>query len=85
MEVKDAQIERMEEENRQWKERNGQLLTKYDCIDLKQLKDQIEDLQIDLKKASEEKEALPQEVRAVTKAVSFDDNLRDILLTRLQG
>ena len=34
------------------------------------LKDEIEDLQIDLKKASEEKEALSKEVEAQTKLVS---------------
>ena len=38
---------------------------------MQQLKDQIEDLQIDLKKAAEEKETLTQQVEEATKAVSL--------------
>ncbi|KAL5524681.1 MLP1_8 [Sanghuangporus sanghuang] len=63
-------IQRLEDESRQWKERNAQLLTKYDRIDpndVQALKDEIEDLQIDLRKAEEEKAAYTAEKDAQTK------------------
>ncbi|KAL5482794.1 MLP1_9 [Sanghuangporus weigelae] len=70
LDAKNAQIQRLEDESRQWKERNAQLLTKYDRIDpndVQALKDEIEDLQIDLRKAEEEKAAYTAEKDAQTK------------------
>ncbi|KAL5512816.1 hypothetical protein ACEPAG_3082 [Sanghuangporus baumii] len=70
LDAKNAQVQRLEDESRQWKERNAQLLTKYDRIDpndVQALKDEIEDLQIDLRKAEEEKAAYTAEKDAQTK------------------
>ncbi|KAI5123451.1 hypothetical protein M0805_008822 [Coniferiporia weirii] len=70
LEEKERQTQRLEDENRQWKERNSQLLTKYDRIDpndVQALKDEIEDLQIDLRKAEEEKAAYTKEAEAQAK------------------
>ncbi|KAL0058021.1 Protein mlp1 [Marasmius tenuissimus] len=47
LEARDAQVKRLEEENRRWQERNHQLLSKYDRTDpaeLQALKDEIEQL-----------------------------------------
>ncbi|KAL5512258.1 hypothetical protein ACEPAG_8345 [Sanghuangporus baumii] len=76
LDAKNAQIQRLENEGRQWKERNAQLLMKYNRIgpnDVQALKDEIEDLQIDLRKAEEEKAAYTTEKDARTKL--FEDTL----------
>ncbi|TDL22268.1 hypothetical protein BD410DRAFT_789007 [Rickenella mellea] len=64
---KDRQLGRLEGENRQWKDRNTELLTKYDRIDphdVQTLRDTIDDLQIDVNKYEHEKQKAAQETES---------------------
>ncbi|KAJ7288015.1 hypothetical protein C8J57DRAFT_504703 [Mycena rebaudengoi] len=80
LESRDAQMKRLEEENRKWQERNTQLLSKYDRIDpadVQSLKDEIERLKTlvaegETTKANQDKAFLEQQEH--TKAV--ENNLR---------
>ncbi|KIK69700.1 hypothetical protein GYMLUDRAFT_519506 [Collybiopsis luxurians FD-317 M1] len=80
LQARDAQIKRLEEENRRWQSRNQQLLTKYDRIDpseLQVLKDEIERLKVEkrdsdetIKKRDDEVVQHKARVEAVEKALA---------------
>ena len=89
LDERERQMRRLEDENKQWKERNSQLLTKarklfftvrvknslfcqYDRIDpsdVQALRDEIEDLQIDVRKYEEAKLANEKELAETSKKV----------------
>ncbi|EIN12937.1 hypothetical protein PUNSTDRAFT_97919 [Punctularia strigosozonata HHB-11173 SS5] len=57
--ARDAQLQRLQEENKKWQERNSQLLTKYDRIDpaeVQSLKEEIEQLKKEKEQAVSEQE-----------------------------
>ncbi|EMD40194.1 hypothetical protein CERSUDRAFT_112402 [Gelatoporia subvermispora B] len=72
LQAKEHQVKRLEEENLKWKERNSQLLTKYDRIDpaeVQSLKDEIELLKVS--KASMEREIDQREEQLKSQAAKI--------------
>ncbi|CCM06215.1 uncharacterized protein FIBRA_08460 [Fibroporia radiculosa] len=82
LEAKDHQIEHLEQESQRWKERNSQLLSKYDRIDpaeVQSLKDEIERLKVqkdELEKAISERDQrlTVQDEKAVSMQRTIDRN-----------
>ncbi|KAF7298841.1 hypothetical protein MIND_00831800 [Mycena indigotica] len=84
LEARDAQIKRMEDENRRWQERNSQLLVKYDRVDpaeMQALKDEAERLKAQLADAEKAKVEIEssqaQNLEASTKRIGdLESSLR---------
>ncbi|KAF4577004.1 hypothetical protein EYR36_004990 [Pleurotus pulmonarius] len=80
LEASEAHVKRLQEESGKWKERNSQLLSKYDRIDpaeVQALKDEIEQLKTakaQLEEAAGEHDKTLQE--QVQKTTSLEDNLK---------
>ncbi|KAF9491788.1 hypothetical protein BDN71DRAFT_1281098 [Pleurotus eryngii] len=80
LEASEAHVKRLQEESGKWKERNSQLLSKYDRIDpaeVQALKDEIEQLKTakaQLEEAAGEHDKALQE--QAQKATSLEDNLK---------
>ncbi|KAG9227404.1 Protein mlp1 [Pleurotus ostreatus] len=80
LEASEAHVKRLQEESGKWKERNSQLLSKYDRIDpaeVQALKDEIEQLKIakaQLEEAAGEHDKALQD--QVQKTTTLEDNLK---------